>query len=162
MTHRGGGGRGAPVASLIEISRVLEETARIVREHAVDTVEVDGIGAGRQFEAAGVRAIIAFRRLRREFLGYDATETAWAMLLELYAARLEGRRVSQTRLGAAVGLPATTGRHVARRLLARGLLVWHPGSGPGRNAGLLDLSEETERRIAAYLAAAADLAPLVA
>ncbi|MGZ8420585.1 MAG: hypothetical protein ACXWU3_14040 [Allosphingosinicella sp.] len=59
-----------PPVSLIEISRVLEETARLLRQHA----EVEG-EPGRKFAPhstgtpAGVRAIIAARWLRREFLG---------------------------------------------------------------------------------------------
>ena len=152
----------APPVSLIEISRVLEETARLLREHA----EAEG-ESGRKFEPhstgtpAGVRAIIAARWLRREFLGADVGEPEWSLMLELYAARLEGRAVHQTGLAVAAGLPQTTALHATRRLLAAGLFESAPDPGDKRRL-LIALSDVTAGRIGAYLAAAARIAPPVA
>ncbi|HEX8511715.1 MAG TPA: hypothetical protein VF688_01270 [Allosphingosinicella sp.] len=116
-----------PPVSLIEISRVLEETARLLRQHA----EAEG-EPGRPFALqstetlAGVRAIIAARWLRREFLGADIGEPEWSLMLELYAARLEARDVHQTGLAVAAGLPQTTALHATRRLIDAGFFESAP------------------------------------
>lgn len=151
-----------PPVSLIEISRVLEETARLLRQHA----EAEG-EPGRKFEPhstgtpAGVRAIIAARWLRGEFLGTDVGEPEWSLMLELYAARLEGREVHQTGLAVAARLPQTTALHATRRLLAAGVLESTPDVRDKRRL-LIALSRSAANRLEAYLAAAARIAPPVA
>jgi hypothetical protein len=77
-------GRAVPVASLLEISRVLDETARILREHVAGEPEPAGPQKLRPaLTAARVRAIIAIRRRRHESLGVARGDPAWSMLLEL-------------------------------------------------------------------------------
>lgn len=152
----------SPPVSLIEISRVLEETARLLRQHA----EAEGEPAPpfaphSTGTPAGVRAIIAARWLRREFLGADIGEAEWSLMLELYAARLEGRGVHQTGLAVAAALPQTTALHATRRLIAGGLFVSAPDPGDKRRL-LIKLTEPAASRIRAYLAAAARIAPPVA
>ena len=110
---------------------------------------------------AGVRAIIAARWLRREFLGADIGEPEWSLMLELYAARLEGRDVHQTGLAVAAGLPQTTALHATRRLIDAGLFQSAPDPHDRRRL-LIRLSEATAGRIGAYLAAASRIAPPVA
>jgi DNA-binding MarR family transcriptional regulator len=151
-----------PPVSLIEISRVLEETARLLRQHA----QADGAPA-RTFvppsiaTPAGVRAIIAARWLRREFLGADVGEPEWSLMLELYAARLEGRDVHQTGLAVAAGLPQTTALHATRRLLVARIFEAAPDPNDKRRL-LIRLSEATAGRIGAYLATATRIAPPIA
>jgi hypothetical protein len=64
-----------------------------VRRHAGEPEPPPGLAV----TAADVRAIIAARWLRRRCLGFDPGEAGWSMMLELYAARLEGVSMSQTR-----------------------------------------------------------------
>lgn len=56
-----------------------------------------------------VRAAIRARRLRDQFFAAELfADPAWDMLLDLYAARLEGRRVSVSSLCIAAAVPPTT------------------------------------------------------
>ena len=151
----------APV-SLLEISRVLEETARLVRDYAhCEDVPRREVEPHLPIDARRVRAIIATRWLRREFLGFDADEAEWSLMLELYAARLEGRRVHQTRLGVAAGLAQSTALRATRRLIKAGVFAARDDPGDKRML-LIALSDPAADRIRAYLVAASRIAPPVA
>ena len=159
MGQRGAAGAGGPAASLIEISRVLEETARLLREHAGDAPAAAAAAEASREEAiasavARVRAILALRRLRRDYLGFEASDAAWSLMLETYAARLDGGRTDETMLGATAGLPHSTALSATRRLVDRGVLA--------RDGNVVTLSESAAERIESYLAAAQRLAPLFA
>ena len=148
--------------SLLEISRVLEETARLVRDYARgEDAALRHPDPHLPIDARRVRAIIAARWLRREFLGFDADEAEWSLMLELYAARLEGRRVHQTRLGVAAGLPQTTVLRATRRLI-RSRLFASQDDPDDKRMLLITLSDSAADRIRAYLAAASRIAPPVA
>ena len=63
------------------------------------------------------------RRLREEVMGDDLfSEPAWDILLDLYAALDRGDRVQVTSIAAMAGIPSSTGRRWARKLMERGLL----------------------------------------
>jgi DNA-binding MarR family transcriptional regulator len=67
-----------------------------------------------------VRSIIRLRRLREDYLGENLfADPAWDMLLELYAARLDGRQVSVSCLCIAAAVPATTALRWISTLEAR-------------------------------------------
>jgi phage-related tail protein len=141
----------APVASLVEIGRVLEETARLVRQHAG---EADSAPAAAPVDARLVRRIIGARRLRTEMIGLPAGDGAWAMMLELFAAALEGRRISQTMLGVAAGVPETTALRLTKKLLAEGYFT-EAADPDDRRLILLALSDQAFARMRAYVSAAA-------
>lgn len=150
---------GIPPVSLIEISRVLEETARLVRQHAGEApVDLDD---AESISASQVRAIIEVRWLRRRYLGFEASDATWSMILELYAAQLEGRDVSQTRLGVAAGVPQTTALQVTRRMLEAGIFTRHDDLRDKRLSRIA-LSSDSANRIGAYLIATRGLAGLAA
>jgi DNA-binding MarR family transcriptional regulator len=152
----------APPVSLAEISRVLEETARLLRQH-VDA-ERDSPPLAEppwRHPAQSVRAIIAVRWLRREFLGADLGDAEWSLILELYAARLEGRLIHQTGLAVAAGVPQTTALHATRRLIDGGFFAAEPDPHDKRRI-LIALSDPAAGRIRAYLDAAARIAPPIA
>lgn len=145
----GSGEQRGPAASLIEISRVLEETARLVRQHARADIHVPSESAT---ELSQVRAIIAARRLRRQYLGKDVNDATWAMMLELFAARLEGRRVHQTMLCVAAAVPQSTALRVTGKMLEAGIFL--ASSDPDDNRLLiLGLSDGAAERIGSYLLA---------
>jgi DNA-binding MarR family transcriptional regulator len=145
----------------MEISRVLEETARLLRQHAEAEGETLQVEASQSAGTpAAVRAIIAARRLRREFLGADIGEAEWSLMLELYAAHLEGRSVHQTGLAVAAGLPQATALHATRRLIGAGVFASEPDPHDRRRL-LIVLSKPAAGRIGAYLAAASRIAPSV-
>ncbi len=63
------------------------------------------------------------RRLREEVIGGDLfSDPAWDILLDLYAARDRGDRVQVTSIASIAGVPPSTGRRWAKRLVDRGLL----------------------------------------
>src|SRR4051812_45082219 len=147
-----------PAANLMEISRVLEETARLIREHALSPARPRDAPIGR-VGVREVRAVLALRGLRREYLGHNLSEAAWAMMLELYAARLEDRLVYQTQLGVLAGLPHTTALATVRRLVAQAVFVSAPHPEDKRLL-VIALGDETADRLGRYIAAAYRIAPL--
>ncbi len=154
-----GGGRPPPV-SLNEISRVLEETARLVRQHAHATGEAEGPAEEPPALAARrVRAIIAARRMRRIYLGLDPADAPWSIMLELYASRLEGRRVSQTDLYVSAAVPQTTALRATVRMIETGLLTRRADPDDKRLV-LIALSDAAADRMRAYLAATHPMAAL--
>ena len=148
----GAASRQGPAASLMEISRVLEETARLVRQHAEGPTSSTNELKERVPTIAQVRAIITARRLRREYLGLDVSDATWAMMLELFAAGLEGRRVHQTMLCVTAAVAQTTALRVTRKLLDAGIFL---GAADAKDDRLLilRLSDDAARRIRTYLAA---------
>lgn len=71
-----------------------------------------------------LRRLIRNRQLRARFFDGDLfADPAWEMLLDLAAARAEGRRVSVTSLCIASGVPSTTALRWIGILLERGLVV---------------------------------------
>jgi hypothetical protein len=159
---RGGAAGAVPVASLMEISRVLEETARLVREHAQrgEGPAPGGSGEGGAVGARQVRAILALRGLRRDYLGRDFSEAAWAMVLEVYAARLEGRSINQSLVGFETGVPPTTALATVRRLLDRGIFLKETDPADKRMV-LITLADEWAENLARFLSAAAQIAPIL-
>lgn len=146
--------------SLDEVSRELQRVHRTLRRLARR-------GGGRraprapEISSASVRAIIAARRLRDECFGPAVGELAWGVLLEAYAAHLEGGLSPITGLGASSGIARSTAHRWVAWLLERGLLVRHPES-VNRRTALVGLSDDAAARIADYLAATARISPLVA
>lgn len=103
-----------------------------------------------------VRDVIRARRLRDRFLGAGLFEDpAWDMLLDLFAARLEDRRVSVSSLCIAAAVAPTTALRWINKLLGAGLFDREPDPADRRRAfiGLSVAAEEGMRR---YLAALSD------
>jgi DNA-binding MarR family transcriptional regulator len=91
--------------------------------------------------------------LRASFLPDAPGDHAFSMLLELYAAHLEGRRIAQTRLAGAAAVPHASAIRIAHALLADGLAT--AAADPAdRRLILLGLSGEAVARMEGYLKAA--------
>ena len=153
----GAGGNGAD-PDLATIARTLEEAARLLARLAQEQSEpvepVRRPARGKvAFGAFHVRAIIAARRLRSAYLPDLSGDHAFAMLLELYAARLEGRRIAQTRLGSAAGVPHATAIRILQALQDDGLVATS-GDPADRRLSLVGLTDEAAAKIEAYLTAA--------
>lgn len=149
-------------ASLLAISRVLEETARMLHDWALsEDPPRRSSGEPMPVTARTVRSIIAARWLRREYLGFEATDSEWSLILELYAARLEGRRVHQTGLCVAAGVAQATAVSATRRLIEAGIFATEPDRSDGRKL-LIALTPSAAERLHAYLTAAAGIAPPIA
>ena len=111
-------------------------------------------------DADAVRAILAARRLRDQCFRPAVGEVGWALLLDAFAARLEGHGIAMTTIGAAAGVPRSTAHRWAAHLLERGLLVRLPHDGDGRGAPVA-LSAAAAETVGAYLAAARKLSHLI-
>ena len=83
--------------------------------------------------------MIAVRHKRHELFGNFGDETlfedpAWDMLLDLYAAELEGKRVSVTSLCIAAGVAPTTALRWISKMTEMALLIRHPDLDDRRRA----------------------------
>lgn len=87
-----------------EIARIERDLAMLKR-HVFTRSGAPAFGS----PASHVRAILRARRAREELIGNDLfADPAWDMLLDLYAASLEQRKVSTSELCIASAVPSTT------------------------------------------------------
>jgi hypothetical protein len=106
--------------------------------------------------AQSLRDIIRARRLRDRFFGEGLFEDpAWDMLLDLFAARLEGTRVSVSSLCIAAAVAPTTALRWIAKLTAAGLLRRSPDPSDGRRA-FMELSDTAYEGLHRYVAALAE------
>jgi DNA repair protein RadC len=162
-SSRAAKGDAQPAASLHEISRVLEETARILKQHAdasngIPSPETEA--SALELTPAVVRAIIKVRQLRADYFPAAAGDPAWAMILELFAVHLEGRRVSQSKLAIASRVPHSTALRLTKNLIEEGLVTVEDHPGDGRLL-MLGLSDETAGQVRVYLTVALATVPYV-
>ena len=157
-------------ARLMELS---EEVGRIARALAslsnVDgrngaaegrTGYRSGDGASPEIDAGAIRAIIRARRLREQFFPADLfADPAWDMLLDLMAARLEGRGVAVSSLCIAAAVPPTTALRWIRSMTEHRIFVRRADPIDGRRV-FIELSPATAQSMTAYVAAARQLAVL--
>ncbi len=139
------------------LQQLSEEAARIASVLA-SLSEEDGEPAGRdsgeeEIDAAFVRSIIRARRLRDQFFrGELFADPAFDMLLDLYAARLEGSRVAVSSLCIAAAVPATTALRWIKALTDKGLFVRSADPQDGRRV-YIGMSDEAARAMGRYLSA---------
>lgn len=138
-----------PAADLLLIGAELQRlTALLVRLSERTATRASG-----EVSLSVVESILAARRLRGEHLGPDIDDAAWDLLLALYAARLEGRRNSATRLAALAGLYLTTALRWIHRFQARSWVDWQTDPKHVR-AALIELSDVGAAKVETYLRAA--------
>lgn len=104
--------------------------------------------------AEWVRSIIRARRVREHYLGSDIFgDPGWDMLLDLFAARLEGARVSVSSLCLAAAVPPTTALRWIKLLCDEGLIERVPDRTDGRRV-LIAMKADTASKMQQALAAA--------
>ena len=148
-----------------EIARLAADLSRDVRVgHDVadrrSLYGVEPIQPGTVSPAHGqeVRRMIAVRHKRHELFAKFGHETlfedpAWDMLLDLYAAELEGKRVSVTSLCIAAGVAPTTALRWISKMTEMALLIRHPDLDDRRRA-FMTLSPPASEAMRAYMMAA--------
>jgi DNA-binding MarR family transcriptional regulator len=95
--------------------------------------------------------MIRARRLRGDYLPAELfADPAWDILLDLMAARLEGRKVAVSSLCIAAAVPPTTALRWIAVLTERGLLRRVADPNDGRRINM-ELSGETARALGAYV-----------
>lgn len=106
--------------------------------------------------ASTVRDVLRARRLRDRFFGDGLFEDpAWDMLLDLFAAQLEGARVSVSSLCIAAAVAPTTALRWIGKLTAARLLVREPDPEDGRRA-FVALSDDARDAMHRYVATLAE------
>lgn len=136
----------------------IESLRRDAERMAAAIAELAGGVAGgeapkRPVTAARIRNHIRARRIRDRFFGADLfADPAWDMLLDLAAARIEGKRVSVSSLCIAAAVPTTTGLRWIKTLIDRGLLVRHSDPSDARRA-FITMSADTQSSVDACLEA---------
>jgi len=109
-------------------------------------------------DAAHIRAIIRGRRLRDGYFAADLfADPAWDMLLDLTAARLEGRDVAVSSLCIAAAVPPTTALRWIKTLTDAGTFVRVADPQDGRRV-FITLSDRAADAMLNYLAAARRMA----
>lgn len=117
-----------------------------------------GIGAapdrGRNATRAEVRTLLQARRLRERFLPGDLfADPAWDMMLDLMAARLDGKLVSVSSLCIAAAVPPTTALRWIAQLTERGIFERRNDPHDARRV-FISLSDEAADNLSRWFAAA--------
>jgi hypothetical protein len=118
-----------------EVARIADALARLTRGALAEEDEIERRGGVREpdmayrgpdapaveIDPAEIRAVIRARRLRNQFFADELfADPAWDMLLDLFAAGLEKRRVSVSSLCIAAAVPPTTACAGSARCTMRG------------------------------------------
>lgn len=138
--------------SLVESLRLIAdriERSRTPVDAEAGTVQAQPATAhAPAFDITGAASIIRFRKRRNKLFGQDMFgEPSWDMLLDLFAARVEDRRVCVTSLALASGVPITTALRYIENMTRSGLIVRVDDPADGRRK-MVALAPATYRRMA--------------
>jgi DNA-binding MarR family transcriptional regulator len=123
----------------------LKEEAQRVAAAVAALAEERSAPDARGIDAARIRAHIRARRLRERYFAASLfADPAWDILLDLAAARLEGRLVSVSSLCIAAAVPTTTALRWIKNLLDLGMLDRSADPADARRA-FIGLSPATAR-----------------
>ncbi|GGI81273.1 hypothetical protein GCM10007973_17230 [Polymorphobacter multimanifer] len=133
------------------ISALSLEAARIAEALARLAAEARSPGQPARVDSTLVRKLIRLRRDRdRYFPAEIFADPAWDMLLDLVAARLEGRRVSVSSLCIAASVPTTTALRWIRSLAEAGIFARVTDVADARRTWI-DLSDTAHGAMMAWL-----------
>jgi hypothetical protein len=150
-----------------EVARIADVLARLTRGELDEEEEIERRGGIREpemayrgpdmpapeIDPADIRAVIRARRLRSQFFATDLfADPAWDMLLDLFAAGLEKRRVSVSSLCIAAAVPPTTALRWIGTMHDAGLFGREADPGDRRRAYIV-LSEKAQQGMRAYIGA---------
>jgi hypothetical protein len=140
-----------------EVGRIASALAALSEE---DRAAADAAKGKVRIDAGLVRTMIRARRLRDQLFRSEIfADPAWDMLLDLFAARLENRRVAVSSLCIAAAVPPTTALRWIKSLSDQGLFVRIADAEDGRRV-FIELSDGAAAAMEAYLRAAQRISPL--
>ena len=129
----------------------LKRDAERVAAALAELVAARPAAAQRPVDAARIRAHIRARRLRDRFFPSELlADPGWDMMLDLAAARLEGRPVSVSSLCIAANVPTTTALRWIKNLCDAGIFQRSADPGDARRA-FIDLSPRSAEAMEACL-----------
>ena len=147
--------------TLAEVSQELADWVPILRRLAeAEALRDLALGHCSEITGAAVRSIIAARRLREQYFWPSMSEAAWTLMLELFANRLDGRRLDADGLSAATGIPLESGLHWIEWLAGRGMICRN-AQAEGETTALVHLTDAGADEMRAYLLASLKLSPWV-
>lgn len=150
-----------------EVARIADVLARLTRGDFAEEDEIErrtGIRAPDMeyrgpdepvpdIAAAEIRAVIRARRLRAQYFASDLfADPAWDMLLDLFAAGIERRRVSVSSLCIAAAVPPTTALRWIGTMHDAGLFRREADPGDRRRAYIV-LSDKAQHGMRNYVSA---------
>lgn len=139
-----------------------QERRDTIARHSIALVADGSAEDASELTAREVRSIIKVRRARTRFFESELfSDPAWDMLLDLAAARLEGRKVPVSSLCIAGGVPATTALRWIRMMTDQGLLERAADPEDGRRI-FIELTDCAFERMRRYLHEASRTCALVA
>lgn len=147
--------------TIAQVSRELADWVPILRRLAeAESLRDLALAQSSELTAASVRSIITARRLRDGYFWPLMSDAAWAVMLELFANRLEGERLDVAGLSVATDLPLDSTIHWVDWLAGRGMVLRN-GHGLDDEAALIDLTDAGADEMRAYLIASLRLSPWV-
>jgi hypothetical protein len=100
--------------------------------------------------AQAIRELIKLRRMREQHFPADLfADPGWDILLDLFAAKLEGKSVSVSSLCIAAAVPPTTGLRWITTMTEHGALVRRQDPNDARRV-FIELSADSEERLRAF------------
>jgi hypothetical protein len=140
-----------------EVGRIASALAALSEENRA---AADAAKGKIRVDAGLVRTMIRARRLRDQFFHSEIfADPAWDMLLDLFAARLEKRRVAVSSLCIAAAVPSTTALRWIKSLCDQGLFIRIADVEDGRRV-FIELSDGAAAAMENYLRAAQRISPL--
>ena len=135
-----------------EVSRIADQLARLasMKDGPVLPAAVTDRSAAET--ARSIREIIRKRQVRKQFFPAELfADPAWDIMLDLAAARLEGKQVSVSSLCIAAEVPTTTALRWIKGMTDAGMLARRSDPEDGRRS-FIDLSDEAAEAMDRYIA----------
>lgn len=135
-----------------EVSRIADQLARLASMKEGPMLSVVATDRSAAETARTLREIIRKRHVRKQFFPAELfADPAWDIMLDLAAARLEGKQVSVSSLCIAADVPTTTALRWIKGMTDAGMLVRRSDPEDGRRS-FIDLSDEAAEAMERYIA----------
>ncbi len=134
-----------------EVSRIADQLARLASRQDVPMLPTLTDSSATE-TARSLREIIRKRQARKQFFPAELfADPAWDIMLDLAAARLEGKQVSVSSLCIAADVPTTTALRWIKGMTDAGMLARRSDPEDGRRS-FIDLSDEAAEAMERYIA----------
>jgi hypothetical protein len=135
-----------------EVSRIADQLARLASMKEGPMLPAVATDRSAAETARSLREIIRKRQVRKQFFPAELfADPAWDIMLDLAAARLEGKQVSVSSLCIAADVPTTTALRWIKGMTDAGMLARRSDPGDGRRS-FIDLSDEAADAMERYIA----------